>query len=201
MFGDYTREFKYNIRLATPVILGLLGHTFVAFADNIMVGQLGTAELAAVSLGNSFVFIAMSIGIGFSTAITPLVAEADGAGQASDAKNALKHGLVLCTVLAVALFGLMLLCKPLMYLMDQPEEVVELALPYLDLVAFSLIPLIIFQAFKQFSEGLSQTRYPMYATIIANLVNITLNYLLIFGKLGFPQLGIIGAAIGTLVSR
>ncbi|MDC6352554.1 MATE family efflux transporter [Zeaxanthinibacter sp. PT1] len=201
MFGDYTREFKYNIRLATPVILGLLGHTFVAFADNIMVGQLGTAELAAVSLGNSFVFIAMSIGIGFSTAITPLVAEADGAGQATDAKNALKHGLVLCTVLAVALFGLMLLCKPLMYLMDQPEEVVELALPYLDLVAFSLIPLIIFQAFKQFSEGLSQTRYPMYATVIANVVNITLNYLLIFGKLGFPQLGIIGAAIGTLVSR
>ncbi|WP_373074760.1 MATE family efflux transporter [Zeaxanthinibacter enoshimensis] len=201
MFGDYTKEFKYNIRLATPVILGLLGHTFVAFADNIMVGQLGTAELAAVSLGNSFVFIAMSIGIGFSTAITPLVAEADGAGQAADAKSALKHGLVLCTLLAVSLFALMLLCKPLMYLMDQPAEVVALAMPYLDLVAVSLIPLIIFQAFKQFSEGLSQTRYPMYATVIANVVNIMLNYLLIFGKMGFPQLGIIGAAIGTLVSR
>lgn len=179
----------------------MLGHTFVAFADNIMVGQLGTAELAAVSLGNSFVFIAMSLGIGFSTAITPLVAEADGAGNKSDGKSALKHGLVLCTLLGLSLFGIILLCKPLIHMMQQPPEVVELAIPYLELVAFSLVPLIIFQAFKQFSEGLSQTKYPMYATIIANVVNIVLNYLLIFGSFGFPKLGIVGAAIGTLVSR
>lgn len=201
MFRQYTKEFKYNIRLSVPVILGMLGHTFVAFADNIMVGQLGTAELAAVSLGNSFVFIAMSLGIGFSTAITPLVAEADGAGNKADGKSALKHGLVLCTVLGFSLFGIILLLKPIMYLMKQPPEVVELAMPYLDLVAFSLVPLIIFQAFKQFSEGLSQTRYPMYATIIANVVNIVLNYLLIFGSFGFPKLGIVGAAVGTLASR
>jgi len=153
----------------------MLGHSFVAFADNIMVGQLGTAELAAVSLGNSFVFIAMSLGIGFSTAITPLVAEADAAGNRVAGKGALKHGLVLCTLLGIILFLLILLAKPLMYLMDQPPEVVTLAIPYLDLVAFSLIPLVMFQAFKQFSEGLSQTRYPMYATIVANLVNVTLN--------------------------
>jgi len=179
----------------------MLGHTFVQLADNIMVGQLGTAELAAVSLGNSFVFIAMSLGIGFSTAITPLVAEADGAGNKANGKSALKHGLILCIVLGLALFGVILLAKPLMHLMDQPPEVVELAIPYLDLVAFSLVPLIIFQAFKQFSEGLSQTKYPMYATILANVVNIVLNYLLIFGKFGFPELGIVGAAIGTLASR
>jgi len=201
LFKQYTKEFKYNIRLSVPVILGMLGHTFVAFADNIMVGQLGTAELAAVSLGNSFVFIAMSLGIGFSTAITPLVAEADGAGNKADGKSALKHGLVLCTVLGLSLFGIILLLKPIMYLMKQPPEVVELAMPYLDLVAFSLVPLIIFQAFKQFSEGLSQTKYPMYATIIANVVNIILNYLLIFGSFGFPKMGIVGAAIGTLISR
>ncbi len=181
--------------------MGMLGHTFVQLADNIMVGQLGTAQLAAVSLGNSFVFIAMSIGIGFSTAITPLVAEADGAGNKADAKSALKHGLALCTVIGLSLFGIILLAKPLMYMMEQPPEVVELAIPYLDLVAFSLVPLIVFQAFKQFSEGLSQTRYPMYATIIANIVNIVLNYLLIFGAFGFPEMGIVGAAIGTLVSR
>lgn len=197
----YTKEFKYNLKLSFPVILGMLGHTFVAFADNIMVGQLGTAELAAVSLGNSFVFIAMSLGIGFSTAITPLVAEADGAGNQADGKSALKHGLVLCTLLGLALFGIILLCKPLMYLMKQPPEVVELAIPYMDLVAFSLVPLIMFQAFKQFSEGLSQTKYPMYATVVANIVNIVLNYLLIFGTFGFPKWGIVGAAVGTLVSR
>lgn len=179
----------------------MLGHTFVQFADNIMVGQLGTAELAAVSLGNSFVFIAMSLGIGFSTAITPLVAEADGAGNKADGKSALKHGLILCTLLGLSLFGLILLSKPLMHLMKQPPEVVELAMPYLNLVAFSLVPLIMFQAFKQFSEGLSQTKYPMYATILANVVNIILNYLLIFGSFGFPKLGIVGAAIGTLAAR
>jgi len=201
LLKNYTKEFSYNIKLSVPVITGLLGHTVVQLADNIMVGQLGTAELAAVSLGNSFVFIAMSLGIGFSTAITPLVAEADGAGSKADGKSALKHGLLLCTVLGVSLFGIILLAKPLMYLMDQPPEVVELAMPYLDLVAFSLIPLIIFQAFKQFSEGLSQTKYPMYATVLANVVNIILNYLLIFGSFGFPKMGIIGAAIGTLVAR
>lgn len=181
--------------------MGMLGHTFVAFADNIMVGQLGTAELAAVSLGNSFVFIAMSLGIGFSTAITPLVAEADGAGNKASAKNALKHGVVLCTLIGIGLFGMIQISKPLLQYMDQPAEVVELSLPYLDLVAFSLVPLVIFQAFKQFSEGLSQTKYPMYATIVANVVNITLNYLLIFGSFGFPKMGIVGAAIGTLLSR
>jgi MATE family multidrug resistance protein len=179
----------------------MLGHTLVSFVDNVMVGQMGTAELAAVSLGNSFLFIAMSLGIGFSTAITPLVAESDSEANFASGQSVLKHGVFLCTLLSVALFGLILLGKPLMSLMQQPEEVVALALPYLDLVAISLIPLIIFQAFKQFSDGMSKTVFPMYATIIANIINVLLNYVLIFGKFGFPQMGIVGAAIGTLISR
>ena len=201
VLSNYTKEFKYNWQLAAPVMLGMLGHTFVSFVDNIMVGQLGTAELAAVSLGNSFMFIAMSLGIGFSTAITPIVAEADGAKDFKKGKSAYKHGLFLCTVLGVLLFLMVFFAKPLMYLMKQPVEVVELAIPYLDLVAFSLIPLIIFQGIKQFSDGLSLTKYPMYATILANIINVGLNYLLIFGKFGFPELGIVGAAYGTLASR
>ncbi|NQX84312.1 MAG: MATE family efflux transporter [Flavobacteriaceae bacterium] len=201
ILSNYTKEFKYNLKLATPVIFGMLGHTFVSLVDNIMVGQLGTAELAAVSLGNSFIFIAMSIGIGFSTAITPLIAEADSEKKFKKGKSSFKHGLFLLTVLSIVLFGGVLCSKPLMYLMKQPEEVVALAMPYLDLVAFSLVPLIIFQAFKQFSDGLSLTKYPMYATIIANVINIALNYVLIFGKFGCPKMGIVGAAIGTLISR
>ncbi|MDG1222609.1 MAG: MATE family efflux transporter [Polaribacter sp.] len=199
--SQYTSEFKYNWKLAAPVMLGMLGHTFVSFVDNIMVGQIGTAELAAVSLGNSFIFIAMSVGIGFSTAITPLVAEADSADNFDQAKSTFKHGLFLCTVLGIVLFLGVFFAKPLMYLMKQPEEVVELAIPYLDLAAFSLIPLIVFQALKQFSDGMSMTRYPMYATLIANIVNVILNYLLIFGKFGLPELGIVGAAYGTVISR
>jgi MATE family multidrug resistance protein len=199
--AQYTSEFKYNWQLAAPVMLGMLGHTFVSFIDNIMVGQLGTAELAAVSLGNSFMFIAMSIGIGFSTAITPLIAEADSSDNLQQARSAYKHGLFLCTTLGILLFLMVYFSKPLMYLMNQPEEVVALAIPYLDLVAFSLIPLVIFQAIKQFSDGMSMTKYPMYATILANIVNVALNYVLIFGKFGFPELGIVGAAYGTLASR
>ena len=198
---NYTKEFKYNWQLAAPVMLGMLGHTFVGFIDNVMVGQLGTAQLAAVSLGNSFMFIAMSLGIGFSTAITPLIAEADAEHDFEKGRSTFKHGLFLCTVLGVSLFLLVLLAKPLMYFMKQPVEVVELAIPYLDLVAFSLLPLIVFQGIKQFSDGLSMTRYPMYATILANILNIVFNYVLIFGKFGFPELGIVGAAYGTLISR
>ena len=182
-------------------MLGMLGHTFVSFVDNIMVGQLGTAELAAVSLGNSFMFIAMSIGIGFSTAITPLIAEADASNNFKQAKSTYKHGLFLCTTLGILLFLLVFFSKPLMYLMQQPEEVVVLAIPYLNLVAFSLIPLVIFEAIKQFTDGMSMTKYPMYATLIANIINVVLNYLLIFGKFGFPEMGMVGAAYGTLASR
>ena len=201
MLSAYTKEFSYNWRLAAPVIMGMLGHTFVGLVDNIMVGQLGAAELAAVSLGNSFFFVAMSLGIGFSTAITPLIAEADSEQNFARGKSALKHGFVLCTLLALVLFALMLLAKPLMYMMDQPQEVVVLALPYLDMVALSLIPLIIFQALKQYSDGMSLTKYPMYATIIANIINIFFNYVLIFGVWGFPKMGVVGAGLGTLISR
>lgn len=179
----------------------MVGHTMVGLIDDIMVGKIGTTELAAVSLGNSFLFIAMSLGIGFSTAITPLVAEADGEGNVAKGKAAFKHGLFLCTLLGTVLFGMILLSKPLMYHMKQPAEVVALAIPYLEIVAFSLIPMIMFQAFKQFSDGLSQTKYAMWATLLANVINVVLNYLLIYGKFGFPELGIVGAAIGTLISR
>ena len=88
-------------------MLGMLGHTFVSFVDNIMVGQLGTAELAAVSLGNSFMFIAMSVGIGFSTAITPLIAEADSSNNFLRAKSTFKHGLFLCSFLGFSLFAIL----------------------------------------------------------------------------------------------
>ena len=201
MLAHLSKEFRYNWKLSAPVIMGMLGHTFVGLVDNIMVGQLGSAELAAVSLGNSFFFVAMSLGIGFSTAITPLVAEADSENNFKKGKSAFKHGLFLCIVLSLLLFGMIVLAKPLMYLMEQPEEVVLLTMPYLDIIAISLIPLIIFQGFKQFSDGLSLTKHAMYATIVGNLINVGLNYVLIFGKLGFPKMGIVGAGVGTLVSR
>ena len=199
--GQYTKEFRYNLSLSFPVILGLLGHTLVQLVDNIMVGQLGTTELAAVSLGNSFVFIAMSLGIGFSTALTPLVAKADGSKDKAMAQRVLSHGVVLCTLLGLSLFLAVFSARKLMYHMGQPPAVVELAFPYLRWVAASLVPLIIFQAYKQFTDGLSKTRPAMYATVFSNGINILLNYLLIFGYGGFPKMGVEGAAIGTMIAR
>ncbi len=197
----YTAEFEYNLRLAYPIIIGMLGHTVVGIVDNAMVGQLGPKELAAVSLGNSFIFIAMSLGIGFSTAITPIVAEADGANSIEKGRSAFHNGLFLCTLLGIMLFLMIFFAKPIISFMGQPEEVVNLAKPYLDIVAFSLIPLIMFQAYKQFADGKSETKYSMWATIIGNIVNVIINYFLIFGIWIFPQMGIVGAAIGTITSR
>ena len=199
--SSYTKEFSYNFKLAYPIILGMLGHTLIGIVDNIMVGKLGSTELAAVSLGNSFIFIAMSLGIGFSTAITPLIAEADAEKDEKKIRSTFHHGLLLCTVLGVALFALIVLAKPIMLLMHQPKEVVEMAYPYIDWVAFSLIPVIIYQGYKQFADGLSRTKYSMYAIFMANVVHIFFNYVLIYGVWIFPKLGILGAALGTVISR
>ena len=182
-------------------MLGLLGHTFVQLIDNIMVGQLGTIELASVSLGNSFVFVAMSLGIGFSTSITPLVAEADGSSDLKRIGDVFTHGILMCSFLGLFLFLGVYFSRNIMFSMGQPQDVVTLAFPYLNWVAASLFPLIVFQAFKQFSDGLSLTRPAMYATLFGNAINISLNYVLIFGYLGFPKLGVEGAAIGTLIAR
>lgn len=197
----YTKEFGKNLSIAYPVMLGQLGHVMVGLADNIMVGQLGAAPLAAVSLGNSLVFIALSLGIGFSFAITPLIAEADGSGDIETGKSYFHHGIIMCGINGILLFLLLLLAKPILHHLDQPPEVVALAIPYLEIVAFSMIPLMLFQAYKQFADGLSQTKYAMYATLIANVVNVIFNYLLIYGIWIFPRLEVEGAATGTLISR
>jgi multidrug resistance protein, MATE family len=197
----YTKEFPENIKLAYPVILGMLGHTLVSIVDNVMVGKLGATELAAVSLANSFVFIGISLGIGFSTAITPLIAEADGENSLVKGRSVFHHGLVLCTILGLTLFGLIYLAKPLIVLMGQPKEVVDLAKPFLDLVAFSLIPLVIFQGYKQFADGKSETKYGMWANLLCNVVHLFLNVVLIYGVWIFPKMGMLGAAYGTVISR
>ncbi len=200
-FSDYTKEFSQNLKLAYPIILGMLGHTLIGIVDNIMVGKLGSTELAAVSLGSSFIFIAMSLGIGFSTAITPLIAQADAEKDEKKIRTIFHHGLLLCTILGVALFVIIVLAKPIMLLMHQPKEVVEMAYPYIDWVAFSLIPVIVYQGYKQFADGLSKTKYSMYAIFMSNVVHIFFNYALIYGIWIFPKLGILGAALGTVISR
>lgn len=182
-------------------MIGSLGHLLVGLIDDIMVGRLGPVELAATSLGNSLFFIAISIGMGFSFAITPLIAESDSEEDEKKGRLIFQHGLLLTTIMGIAMFIMLVLIKPVLHYLDQPEEVVVLAIPYYEIVAFSMIPLMIFQGFKQFTDGLSQTKYAMHATIVANVINIVLNFVLIYGIWIFPRLEIVGAAIGTLISR
>jgi len=201
LINNYTKEFSYNYKLAYPVIIGLVGHTLVQFVDNAMVGRLGTAELAAISLGNSFVFLAMSLGIGFSTAITPLIAESNAQRNFIKSKSILENSVTICLILGFLLTIGVFALKPLLNSMGQSPDVVELAYPYINWVAISLIPLVLFQSFKQFTDGLSLTKISMISTIIANIINVLLNYLLIYGKFGFPKLELVGAGIGTFISR
>ena len=189
------------MQLAYPVIIGMVGHTLIGIVDNIMVGKLGSTELAAVSLGNSMIFVAMSIGIGFSTAITPIVAEADAEKDTSKIRSAFHHGLFLCVILGFSLFGLVVLAKPIMELLHQPKEVITLTKPFVDWVAFSLVPLIIYQGYKQFADGLAMTKVSMYAIVMANILHVIINYCLIYGVWVFPKMGILGAALGTVISR
>ncbi len=189
------------MQLAYPVILGMLGHTLIMIVDNIMVGKLGSTELAAVSLGNSMVFVALSLGIGFSTAITPIVGEADAEKNTDKIRSVFHNGLFLCVILGFALFGLIVLGKPIMEMLHQPKEVIVLAKPYLDWVGFSLVPLIIYQGYKQFADGLSMTKYSMYAIVMANILHVIVNYCLIYGFWIFPKMGILGAGLGTVISR
>ena len=125
---DYTKEFKYNLILSYPVTVGLLGHTIVQLIDNIMVGRLGTSELAAVSLGNSFILIAMSIGIGFSTALTPLVSESIGKKNNRE-KDFLNNGFLLCLLLGLLMFLGVYNLKDYLFVMGQPSNVVFFGLP------------------------------------------------------------------------
>ena len=182
-------------------MMGSLGHLLVGLIDDIMVGRLGAVELAATSLGNSIFFITLSVGLGFSFAITPLIAESDGEGNKEKGRSIFQHGVILTAIIGLVMFIALLFLKPILYHLDQPEEVVVLAIPYYEIVAFSMIPLMIFQGFKQFADGLSQTKYAMWATILTNIVNVVLNFTLIYGFWIFPRLELIGAALGTLISR
>ena len=182
-------------------MLGQIGHVLVGLVDNIMVGKLGAGALAAVSLGNGLFFMAMSIAIGFSFAITPLAAEADAQDNKDRGSSIFKNGLLICLLIGGLLYVFVKFVQPFLGMLNQPSEVLLLANPYIDIIAYSLVPFALYQAVKQFSDGMSATRYAMYATIIANIVNVVLNYVLIYGKWGFPRLEVEGAALGTLISR
>jgi MATE family multidrug resistance protein len=194
-------HFKTTFLLAYPVMLSQLGQVSVGVADSMMVGRIGATPLAAASLANSIFFVVMMFGIGISMGITPLVSVADGKGKSKRISRLFSHGLWINSAAGLILTLVVLGLSQGLHFLNQPEEVVVLAVPYLLIITASLIPLMVFQTFKQLAEGLSQTKQAMYITIFSNLVNVFLNWVLIWGVWGFPELGLNGAGWATLISR
>lgn len=199
--NNYREHFKRNFVLAYPVVLSQLGHVLVGTADSMMVGRVGVTELAAASAANAVFGILMMFGIGVSFGLTPIIAIADGQDDDRKSMRFLKHSFIINLICGSVLFIIMLFGAELLSLLNQPEEVVILAKPYLEVIGLSLIPFMLFQTFKQFAEGLSFTKQAMYITLGANVVNILLNYILIFGKLGTEPMGLVGAGWATLIAR
>ncbi|WP_439882407.1 MATE family efflux transporter [Pontibacter sp. MBLB2868] len=199
--AEYKEHFSKNFTLAFPVVLSQLGHIMVSVFDSLMVGQIGTLPLAGASLGNSIFTITLVFGLGVSYSITPLIAAADGRRNYTRISLLLLNGLVSNVLLGILLFIFGYIFSPYITLLDQPPQVVALAVPYINILFLSMVPLMVFQAFRQFAEGLSLTKQSMYISVVANSLNIVLNYILIFGKLGFEPMGLVGAGWATLISR
>ncbi len=198
---DYRSNYKATLLLAYPVILSQLGHIMVGVVDTAMVGQIGTVEQAAVALSNSFYTVVLVFGLGVSYGVTPLVAAADSSNNYAENALLLKHGIIINTCLGILLFLLLLMISPFLRNMDQDKTVVDMAIPFLNVMMLGMIPLCIFSAFKQFAEGLSDTRVAMFITVGGSLLNILLNYIMIFGHWGFPAMGLMGSCWASFITR
>jgi MATE family multidrug resistance protein len=197
----YVSHYKDTARLGIPIVLGQVGIVAVGFADSIMVGHHATADLAAASFVNSVFNIPLLFGIGFSYGLTPLVGRRAGVGDASRAGGLLRDGLLANGIVGVVLVLLMGIGYLNVHRMGQPAELLPLIRPYFLLQLASLVPVMAFNAFKQFSDGVRDTVTPMWIMLGGNVLNVAGNFLLIHGHAGFPELGLTGAGIATLASR
>lgn len=198
---EYLPVYKKNLNLAVPVVLAQIGQVTVNLADNMMVGHVGTTQLAAASFAISVFTVGMLFGMGITFGLTPLVGQAFGGKNPSVIGTWFRNGVLVYFIVSLLLCGVMSSVVFFMPRMGQSDEVVALAIPYYLIQVASLVPLMLFFSVKQLFEGIGNTRIAMVITILANLLNIGLNYILIFGKLGFPAYGLNGAGYATLISR
>lgn len=198
----YNEHYKRNLQLAWPVMVGSLGHVLVGVADSLMVGMfLGPVPLAAVSLANSVFHIPFVFAIGVAFGLTPLVANADGEGNVTKAATLWKNAFYINLVFGALLTAFMYAIVPVLGMMNQEPEVVDYAIPYFSIISLGMLPFLLFLNLKQFAEGLSDTLTATRISLAANFLNIFLNYVLITGSWGFPEMGLNGAGLATLVSR
>lgn len=194
-------HFKKTFLLAYPVVISQVGHVIVNITDSVLIGHLGPVKLAACSLGISVFAVLMVFGIGIAYGLTPHISREFGAKNKDACGVLLINSLVINTITGLLVFlGIYGLSTQLSYFGQAPEVVVE-ALPFLQIIGFSMIPLMLFLTFKQFAEGLNFTRQAMIITLIADGFNIFLTYGLINGEWGLPRMELKGAGIANLISR
>lgn len=203
LYTKYKPYYKENLTLALPIVVSQLGHTLVHLADGIIVGHFaGTVQLAAVSLVNSLFMLILVLGLGISYGLTPLIAQANGSKDKLTCGKLLANSLLINFIFSVVLFGLVYLVSiSVIDHLGQSPDVVMHAKPYLNLLGFSIIPLMIFQAFKQFTEGLGFTKQAMMISIWGNVVNVIIGIVLVKGMFGISPMGVKGVGISTLIDR
>ena len=202
-FAKYKAYYKDNLILALPIVGSQIGHMTVAMADSIIVGQFaGTTQLAAVSLVNSLFMLVLVLGLGISYGLTPLIAQANGRKDFDECGKLLSNSLIINIIIgfilyAITHFGTLLVIDHI----GQSPDVVAYAKPYLGYLAFSIVPLMIFQTFKQFAEGLGFTLQAMLISFVGNIINIVIGIILVRGMFGFEAMGVTGVGISTLIDR
>jgi len=203
IYKKYKPYYKENLHLALPIVGSQLGHTLVHMADSIIVGHFtDTVQLAAVSLVNSIFMLILVIGLGISYGITPLIAQENGRNNYNECGKLLSTSLIINICVGIILyilvhFGVLLIIDHL----DQTPAVVGYAKPYLNLLSISIIPLLIFQTFKQFAEGLGFTKQAMFVSIWGNLLNVILGIIFVKGMFGIKPMGVSGVGLSTLIDR
>ena len=200
-FRLYRDHYVALLRLGVPIMIGQLGIIIVGFADNMMVGHHTSEELAAASFVNNLFNLPLMFALGFSLGLTPLIGNLVGKNQVAKAGQTLRYGLIANLLLAILLIGVMSVVYVNIDRMGQPEELLPLIKPYFLIHLSGLIFIMLFNAFKQFADGIMDTRISMYILLCGNVLNIIGNYLLIFGPGFFPELGLLGAGFSTLLSR
>ena len=197
--------FKQHLKatgiLSIPIIISQVGHIITSMSDNIFLGFIGVEEQAAGILSGNVFTLLLVFCIGMSQGLTPLMAGAHVNNQLSLKASLLKNSLLLNFIISAVLFGVASIFAANLSLLSQPEDVALLARPFIEVISFSLIPVTIFFTLKQYAEGLTNTRASMYISVIGNIINIVLNYALIYGKFGLPCVGYMGAAWATFWSR
>mgnify|MGYP001632461192 FL=1 len=201
MTSQYNNHYRTLLSIGIPIMIGQLGMIILSFADTMMVGHHSTSELGAASFVNNIMNLVIITGTGFSYGLTPIVGGLFGRKQLPEAGQALRCSLLANTLAAVIMMAALTILYFNLANIGQPDELLLYMRPYYLVLLASLPFVMLFNAFKQFTDSITETRTSMWILLSGNLLNIIGNYILIYGKMGVPEMGVVGAGVSTLISR